>query len=67
MHYPHHDPEKYSAIKQVSLVNEERIRLAKIERERERTNENYHRDQCESIPETIDHSIHGLQLEPCYK
>ena len=67
VHYPHHNPEKYSAIKQVSLVNEERIRLAKIERERERTNENYHRDQCESIPETIDHSIHGLHLEPCYK
>ena len=28
---------------------------------------NYHKEQCDSIPEEINLSQHGIHLEPCYK
>lgn len=66
VHYPNKDESKYSAIKDISTINEERIRLAKSERE-SYTDENFHREQCESIPDEINHDKHGIHLDPCYK
>lgn len=57
---------KYSKIKTVSEVNKERISTAKSLRE-EIGGAHYHREQCLSIPDEIDHDKHGLHLEPCYK
>ena len=28
---------------------------------------NHHKKQCDSVPENIDQSKHGIHLEPCYK
>ena len=28
---------------------------------------NYHHEQCESIPDVIDHQMHYVHLDPCYK
>ena len=56
--YPNKDERKYSAI------NEERIWLAKSERETY-TDENFHREQCISVPKEIKHDKHGIHLEPC--
>ena len=66
VHYPKKDESKYSNIKEISKVNEERIRRAKSERETY-TDENFHREQCESIPDEINHEKDGIHLDPCYK
>ena len=66
VHYPNKDESMYSAIKDISTINEERIRLAKSERE-SYTDENFHREQCESIPDEINHDKQGTHLNPCYK
>ena len=52
--------------KEISAVNEERIRLAKSESETY-TDENFHREQCVSIPNEINHDKHGIYLEPFYQ
>ena len=56
----------YSNIKDISSVNEERIKEAKTVREQE-VGENRHETQCNSIPETIDYIKHGIHPDPCYK
>ena len=66
VHYPNKDESKYSVIRDISTINEERIRLAKSERE-SYTNENFHSEHCESIPDEINHDKHGIHLDPCYK
>ena len=67
VHYIDQDPVKYSKIKQISPVNEQRIKAAKLEREQLVDSSNRHLEQCRSIPEIIDHQKHGIHLEPCYK
>ena len=64
VHYEGH--RHYEAIKDISQVNEQRIRLAKKERETV-GGANYHITQCQLIPEVIDNERHGIHLEPCYK
>ena len=66
VHYPNQDESKHSDINEISAENEERIRLAKSERETY-TDENFRREQCASIPNEINHDRHGIHLEPCYK
>ena len=44
VHYPNKDESKYTDIKKISAKNEERIRLAKSERETY-TDQNIHREQ----------------------
>ena len=56
----------YSKIKQVSEVNWERIQAAKAIREA-KGGANYHKQQCDSVPDHIDPLVHGIHLEPCYK
>ena len=48
LHYPNKDESKYTDIKEISAINEERLRLAKSERETY-TDENFHREQYASI------------------
>ena len=60
------DESKYTDIKEISATNEKRIRLAKSERETY-TDENFHREQCASIPNEIIHDKHDIHLELCYK
>ena len=57
---------KYSKIKPVSETNEERIVSAKNLRQ-SKGGLNHHKEQCDSVPEDIDPSKHGIHLEPCYK
>ena len=64
--YPNKDESKYADIKEISAINEERTRLAKSEHETY-TGESFHREQCASIPNEINHDKHGIHLEPCYK
>lgn len=64
IHYANQDT--FSDIKEISASNEERIRLAKSAREK-CNDENYHIEQCESIPEQIDKTLHGIHSTPCYK
>ena len=67
VHYTDQDPVKYSKIKQISAVNEQRIKAAKLEREQLVDSSNRHLEQCRSIPEIIDYQKHGIHMEPCYK
>ena len=63
----HYDgQEKYSKIKDLSVVNEERIRKAKTIRETF-NDENYHKKQYDTIPATINHEVHGVHMTLCYK
>ena len=64
IHYDGH--EKYSKIKDLSAINEERIRKAKTIQETF-NDQNYHKKQCNSIPATINHEVHGVHMTPCYK
>ena len=57
---------KFSNIKDLSPVNEERIRKAKIIRETF-DDENYHKKQCDTIPATINHEVHGVHMTRRYK
>ena len=57
---------KFSKIKDLSPVNEERIRKAKIIQETF-DDENYHKKQCDTIPATINHEVHGVHMTLCYK
>ena len=61
VHYPNKDESKYTDIKEISAINKKRIRLAKSERETY-TDETYHREQCASIPNQINHDRHGIHL-----
>ena len=65
IHYPIKEG-KYSKIKTISEINEEKIYAAKKHRE-ELGGQNYHEEQCCSIPNEIDQESHGIHLEPCYK
>ena len=58
--------DSYTKIKNISILNERRIREAKILRENFK-DENYHQDQCDMIPGIIDQTYHGIHKEPCYK
>ena len=64
VHYP--DLDNYSALKDVSTVNERRIKEAKALRETLK-GRNHHEEQCNLIPATIDPSKHAVHLDPCYK
>jgi hypothetical protein len=64
VHYS--DKNNYSEVIEVGEVNEQKIRLAKEKRE-ELGGENYHQEQCDSVPVCIDNNIHGIHLDPCYK
>ena len=55
------DESKYTDIKEISAINKKWIRLAKSERETY-TDETYHREQCASIPNQINHDRHGIHL-----
>ena len=55
--------EKYSKIKDLSAINEERIRKAKAIRETF-NDENYHKNQCDTILATINHEVHGVHMTP---
>ena len=64
IHYDGH--EEYSKNKDLSAINEERIRKAKTIRETF-NDENYHKKQCDTIPATINHEVCGMHMTPCYK
>ena len=64
IHYEKYN--KYSGIKAINDVNEQRIRNAKIERET-LGGCNHHKTQCDMVPEIINHDVHGIHIEPCYK
>ena len=66
VHYSGYDKDKYSAIKDISTQNEERIRMAKSIREGT-GGRNHHQEQCNLIPDKIDKHKHGIHLDPCYK
>ena len=55
----------YSELKNVTTNTEIGLRKAKAIREHIK-GENYHKEQCNKIPSTIDKSKHKLQME-CYK
>ena len=55
----------YSELKHVTTNTEIGLRKAKAIRERIK-GENYHEEQCNRIPLTIDNSKHKLHME-CYK
>ncbi len=57
---------KCSKIKAISEINKDNIYAAKDYRE-ELGSQNYHKQQCRSIPDEIDPESHGIHLEPCYK
>ena len=49
-----------------SSLNIERIQLAKEKRMRN-GGAYSHEEQCSMIPLLVNHEIHGIHLEPCYK
>lgn len=57
---------KYSKIKTISEINKQRILEAKNLRIA-KGGSNHHKEQCDSIPDEINPSEHGIHLEPCYK
>ena len=57
---------KYSQLKSLSGHAHERILEANTIRQGQ-GGDNEHKDQCDSIPEVLDQSIHGINLKPCYK
>lgn len=65
IHYDIKDA-RYSNIKPLSEVNKERIQAAKNLRE-SKGGLNYHKQQCDSVPEQFDSSLPGIHLDPCYK
>ena len=60
VHYP--GLEDYS----ISEVNENRLRYATILR-RQVSSCNYHKEQCDTIPDIIGNTKHGRHLVSCYK
>ena len=58
--------EKYSKIKDLSAINEKRIRKEKTIRETF-NDKNYHNTQCDTIPATINHEVHGVHMTSCCK
>ena len=64
IHYRNKD--SCSDIKEITPLNEDRIRTAKIEREN-LGGSNHHKEQCMTIPDVLDSSIHGIHITPCYK
>ena len=58
--------ESYTKLKCISAVNESKIREANALRYQV-GGENHHKQQCDLVPEVIDHFKHGIHLEPCYK
>ena len=63
-HYDGH--KKHSKIKDLSAINEERIRKAKTIQETFK-DENYHKKQCHTISDTINHEVHEVHMTPRYK
>ena len=66
MHYPYKNDSKYTDIKEISAVNEERIRLARSESETY-TDEKFNQEQSTSIQNEINRDKHGIYLEPFYQ
>ena len=46
-------------------MNERRMKDAKSEREKD--GENHHKEQCDTIPDSVNNELHGIHLETCYK
>ena len=57
---------KYSKVKTISEINKQRILEAR-NLGITKGGPNYHKEQCDSIPEEITLSEHGIHLEQCYK
>ena len=55
----------YSALTNITEINEARIRETKIELEAKL--ERGHRAQCQTVPDQISHEHHGIHLYLCYK
>ena len=64
VHYEGYD--NYSMVKEISELNEHKIRQAKVTRE-QKGGPNHHEEQCLSVPEIIDPNMHGVHITPCYK
>ena len=64
VHYPDYDT--YSQLKVITPNNEIRLREAK-ERRTQLLGENYHNEQCDTIPDVIDQEKHCIHSAPCYK
>ena len=64
IHFDGH--EKYSKLKDLPAINEERIRKT-ITIGETLNDKNYHKMQCDTIPATINHEVHGVHMTPCYK
>ena len=64
VHY--HSQAKYSTIKELSVINKEKISASKLKREH-LGNDNHLKGQCDQIPTAFEDSKHGIHLEPCYK
>ena len=58
--------DKYSKIKDLPAINEERIRKSKTIQETF-NGENYQKKQCDTIPATINNEVHGVYMTPRYK
>ena len=57
---------KYSNLKNLSELNIDRIQLAK-EKCMRIGGAYSHEEQCSMIPLLVNHEIHGVHLESCYK
>ena len=56
----------YSKLKDISSRNEDRLKEAKAYRI-QLGGDNYHKKQCDMIPDVIDHTKYGIHSAPCYK
>ena len=63
IHYSGYD--NYSK-KSISLQNESRIKAAKLKGETTK-GDNHHKNQCKSVPDTINNDIHGVHSTLCKK
>ena len=63
-HYPSKDFE-YSEL--ILLSQHAHARLLEARKIRQELGSNEHADQCSSIPGTLDDTLHGIHMEPCYK
>ena len=64
-HYPSKDVEYDELIPLSQHAHVWLLEARKIRQELGGSNE--HADQCSSIPGTLDDTLHGIHMEPCYK
>ena len=64
VHYPGYDT--YFQLHVITPNNEIRLREAK-ECRTQLLGENYHKEQCDTIPNVIDQEKHCIDSAPCYK